>query len=59
MGVITMSIIARCAFGMTIDNLGGEDDPFIQNAKALVEAPQLRSPAIILLCKYCLAFLIN
>jgi len=49
MGVITMSIIARCAFGMTIDNLGGEDDPFFQNAKALVEAPQMKSPAVILL----------
>jgi len=49
MGVLTMSIIARCAFGMTIENLGAEDDPFFQNAKALVEAPQMKSPAVILL----------
>jgi len=47
-GVLTMSIIAKCAFGMTIDNLGAEDDPFITKAKMLVTSKQLNSPVILL-----------
>jgi len=49
MGVVTMDIIAKCAFGMTIDNLGKKDDPFIENAKKIFGAPQNKSPAIVLL----------
>jgi len=44
-----MSIIAKCAFGMTIDNLGAENDPFIKKAKVLANQPQFRSPSILLL----------
>ena len=47
-----MSIIAKCAFGMTIDNLGAENDPFIKKAKVLANQPQFRSPSILLLCTY-------
>ena len=52
MGILTMSVIAKCAFGMTIDNLGGKDDPFLKNAQVLVDPPQFKSPGIMLLCKH-------
>jgi len=47
--VLTMAIIAKCAFGMTIQDLGGKDDPFIKNAKKLVDPPEMKSPAVLLL----------
>ena len=50
--VLTMAIIAKCAFGMTIQDLGGKDDPFIKNAKRLVDRKQFKSPSVILLCKW-------
>ena len=50
--VLTMAIIARTAFGMTIQDLGGKDDPFIKNAKRLVDRKQFKSPSVILLCKW-------
>jgi len=50
--VLTMAIIAKCAFGMTIQDLGGKDDPFIKNAKKLVDPPEMKSPAVLLLCKW-------
>ena len=47
-----MSIIAKCAFGMTIDNLGAENDPFIKKAKLLSDPPGFSSPFVLLLCTY-------
>jgi len=48
MGVVTMSVIAKCAFGMTIENLDKKDNPFIVNAKKIFSAPESKSPAILL-----------
>lgn len=47
----TMDVIARCAFGMTIDNLGEKDDPFMKNAKAVFSPPANKTPLILVLCK--------
>jgi len=47
--ILTMSIIAKCAFGMTIDNLGAENDPFIKKAKLISDPPGLSSPFVLLL----------
>ena len=48
----TMDVIARCAFGMTINNLGGEDDPFMKKAKHVFSPPVNKSPMIMIPCKY-------
>ena len=53
MSVVTMSVIAKCAFGMTIDNLGKTDDPFMKNARKIFAPPEQKSPAIMLACKSC------
>ena len=47
----TMDVIARCAFGMTIENLGGKDDPFMENAKAIFNPDANKTPLILLPCK--------
>lgn len=52
MGILATSIIAKCAFGMTVDNLGRKDDPFIENANALANPPQINSPKLLLFCEY-------
>lgn len=46
----TMDVIARCAFGLKIDNLGDKDDPFIRNATFIFNPPTLKSPIILLPC---------
>jgi len=38
-GILTMAVIAKCAFGMTIENLGSDDDPFIQKGKRILNPP--------------------
>lgn len=43
-----MDVIAKCAFGMTIDSLGNPDDPFMKNAKKVFIAPLTKSPLILL-----------
>jgi hypothetical protein len=45
-----MDVIARCAFGMAIDNLGEKDDPFMTKAKVLFSPPANKSPLILLPC---------
>jgi hypothetical protein len=45
-----MDVIARCAFGMTINNLGEKDDPFITNAKAIFNPAANKSPFILIAC---------
>ena len=45
-----MDVIARCAFGMTIENLGEKDDPFMRNAKHVFSPPVGKSPFILLPC---------
>ena len=47
----TMDVIARCAFGLNIDTLGNNDDPFIQNAQFVLNPPINKSPFVTLLCK--------
>lgn len=44
----TMDVIARCVFGMTIDNIGENDDPFVAKAKDMFNFPASKSPAILL-----------
>nr|CAH0104368.1 unnamed protein product [Daphnia galeata] len=44
----TMDVIARCAFGMTIDNLGEKDDPFMTKAKAIFNPPVNRTPLAVI-----------
>lgn len=53
-----MDVIARCAFGMTIKNLGGEEDPFMKKAKEVFSPPVNKSPIILIVCKY-LAFIVE
>lgn len=48
----TMDVIARCAFGMNIENLGESDDPFMRNAAKIFRPPVNKTPLILLLCKY-------
>ena len=48
----TMDVIARCAFGMTIENLGGKDDPFMNNAKVIFNPYANKTPLILLPCKF-------
>lgn len=50
-----MDVIARCAFGMTIDNLGEKDDPFMKKAKAVFSPPVNKTPLILVLCRFLLA----
>jgi len=46
--IFTMDVIAKCAFGLNIDNLGSEDDPFLTNAQAAFNADALKSPSIVM-----------
>ena len=46
-----MSIIAKCAFGMTIENLGEKDNPLLEKAKALFTPPQNKTFMGIIGCK--------
>ena len=46
-----MDVIARCAFGMDIANLGEKDDPFVRNAQFVMNPPTNKSPLILLPCK--------
>lgn len=50
--IFTMDVIAKCAFGLNIDNLGSEDDPFLTNAQAAFNADALKSPSIVMPCEY-------
>ena len=51
-----MDVIARCAFGMTIDNLGEKDDPFMRNAKIVFSPPVNKTPLILVLRKFSLNY---
>ena len=49
-----MDVIARCAFGMTFENLGQDDDPFMENAIKVFRPKIFKSPLVLLpgiLCK--------
>lgn len=48
----TMTVIARCAFGMTIENFEEKGDTFIESAKKVFSPPSIKSPLIILPCEY-------
>jgi len=47
-----MDVIARCAFGMTIENLGETDDPFMNNAKKVFNPDANKTALILLPCKF-------
>lgn len=47
-----MDVIARCVFGMTIENLGAKDDVFMRYAKVVFSPPINKTPLILLLCKF-------
>ena len=46
---MTLGVIARCAFGLEIDNLGEKGDPFIENALSLFGDSDIPQTASILL----------
>lgn len=46
-----MDVIARCAFGMTIDNLGENDDQFMKFAKQVFSPASMKSPLVLIACK--------
>ena len=48
--VFPLDVMARCAFGANIENLGKSDDVFMKNAKIASKA-FTRSPLMILPCK--------
>lgn len=45
MSIVTMSVIAKCAFGMTLDKLGEKDDPFMEKAAKVFAAPENKTPS--------------
>jgi len=49
LSIVTMSVIAKCAFGITIENLGDKNNSFMNNAKKAFQAPINKSPLILLL----------
>jgi hypothetical protein len=46
-----MDVIARCAFGMTIDSLGEKDDPFMTKAKAIFNPRVNKTPLAVIPCE--------
>ena len=56
-GAFTMGVIARCAFGMTIPDLGAKDDPFMENAKNVFNPPINKTPLTAIPCNMTLFLL--
>ncbi|XP_022082458.1 uncharacterized protein LOC110974857 [Acanthaster planci] len=48
-GAFTMDVIACCAFGLNVDSQKDKDDPFVQNAKILLDAGRFTKPFAILI----------
>ena len=46
-----MDVIARCAFGLKIDTLGSENDPFVKNAQYVLNPPSYKSVVSAIPCK--------
>ena len=51
MSIVTMSVIAKCAFGMTIDNLGEKENPMIAKAGALFSPKENETPLALIMCR--------
>ena len=49
-GAFTIEVIARCAFGMKIDDLGSDNDPFTKNAKSAFSLPANKTPMVLIPC---------
>ena len=49
-----MSVIAKCAFGMTFDNLYEKDNPFMEKAKKVFSPPNSKTPLVVLPRQYML-----
>ena len=50
LSAFTMDVIARSAFGLKIDSLGENDDPFVRTAKEVFNPPINKSPLILIPC---------
>jgi len=48
MSILTMSIIAKCAFGMTIDKLGEKENPLLEKARRFFSPPENKTASIAL-----------
>ena len=46
-----MDVIAKCAFGLNIDNLDADDDPFMKNAQASFNSDFFKVPSILIPCE--------
>jgi len=46
-----MDVIAKCAFGLNIENLADDDDPFLKNAKGTFNSDLFKSPTILIPCE--------
>ena len=51
MSILTMSIIAKCAFGMTIDKLGEKENPLLEKARRFFSPPENKTASIALVCE--------
>ena len=52
-----MEVIAKCAFGMTIDRLGENDDLFMKKAREVMNPKISKSPFILISCKYFILYI--
>ncbi len=48
----TMDVIARCAFGMKITDLGAENDPFMKHTQTVTRPPVRKSPKVLIPCNH-------
>ena len=51
-----MDIIAKCAFGLKIDNLEDKQNVFMEKAREVFASPINKSPMTLLLCSYDFVF---
>ena len=47
-----MDVVSRCIFGLEIDSLGNENDPFLEHAQHFFHSPDNKSPAVVLPAMY-------
>jgi len=48
LGKVAMSVIAKCAFGMTIQDLEAKDNPFMEKAKNVFNPVKHSTPAVLI-----------
>jgi len=57
LGKVAMSVIAKCAFGMTIQDLEAKDNPFMEKAKNVFNPVKHSTPAVLIPCTSKVIFL--